>query len=69
MSTNDIESDHQSDNPNPDVSNVYRYLLTHKSNCNIDTWNVQTMYSTSETAQVFKDIGNGKLQTGHTKYK
>ena len=61
MSTNDIESDHQSNNHNPDVSNVNRYLLIPKSNCNIGTWNVQTMYSTSKTAQVIKEIGNYKL--------
>ena len=61
MSTNDIESDHQSNNHNPDASNVNRYLLNHKSNCNIGTWNVQTMYSTSKTAQVIKEIGQYKL--------
>ena len=55
MSTNDIESDHQSNNHNN------RYLLNPKSNCNIGTWNVQTMYSTSKTAQVIKEIGNYKL--------
>ena len=61
MSTNDRESDHQSDNPNPDVSNANRYLLNSKSNCNIGTWNVQIMYSTSKTAQVIKEMGNYKL--------
>ena len=61
ISPNDIERDHQSNNHNPDVSNVNRYLLNPKSNCNIGTWNVQTMYSTSKTAQVIKEMGNYKL--------
>ena len=61
MSTNDIESDHQSNNHNTDVSNVNRYLLNPKSNCNIGTWNVQTMYITSKTAPVIKEMGNYKL--------
>ena len=61
MSTNDIESDHQSNTQNPDVSNVNRYLLNPKSNCNIGTWNVHTMYSTSTIAQVIKKMGNYKL--------
>ena len=61
MSTNNIESDQQSNNHNPDVSNVNRYLLNPKSNCNIDTWNVQAMYSTSKTAQVITGMGNYKL--------
>ena len=56
-STDDIESDHQSKNHNPCVSNVNRYLLNPKSNCNIGTWNVQTMYSTSKTALVIKEMG------------
>ena len=60
MSTNDIASDHQSNNHNPDVSNVYRHLLNLETNCNIGTWNVQTMYSTSKTAQVIKEMGNYK---------
>ena len=29
--------------------------------CNIGTWNVQTMYRTSKTAQVIKEMGNYKL--------
>ena len=61
MSTNDIESDHQSNNHNPDASNVIRYLLNPKSNCNIGIWYVQTMHSTSKTAQVIKEMGNYKL--------
>ena len=61
MSTNDIESDHQSNNHKPDVSNVNTYLLNHNSNCYIETWNVQTMYITSKTAQVIKEMGNYKL--------
>ena len=54
MSTNDRASDHQNDNSNPDVSNVNRYLSNPKSNCNIGTWNVQTMYNTPNTAYVIK---------------
>ena len=61
MSPNNIESDHQSNNHNPDVSNINMYWLNPKSNCNIGTWNVQTMYSTSKIAQVIKEIGNYKL--------
>ena len=61
MSTNDREGNHQSDNPHPDVSIVNRYLLNYKSNCNIFTWNVQTMYSTSKTAQIIKEMENYKL--------
>ena len=63
MSINDREreSDHQSDNPSPDVSNVNRYLLNSKSNCNIGTWNVQTIYSTSKTTHVIKEMANYKL--------
>ena len=37
MSTNNRDNDHQNDNPNPDVSNVNRYLLNPKSNYNIGT--------------------------------
>ena len=61
MLTNVRENDHQSDSPSPDVSNVNRYLLNPKSNCNIGTWNVQTMYNTSKTAHVIKEMGNYKL--------
>ena len=61
MSKYDRENDYQSDNPNPDVRNVNRYLLNPKSNCNIGIWNVQTMYSTSKTAHVIKEMGNYKL--------
>ena len=61
MTTNDIESDHQSNNHNPDVSNVNRYLLNPKSNCNIGTWNVQAMYSTLKTTHVIKEMENYKL--------
>ena len=61
MSTIDRESDQQCDNPNPDVSNVNRYLLNPKSNCNIGTWNVQSMHSTSNSAQVIKEMGIYKL--------
>ena len=49
MSTNVIENDHRSANPNADlrnVNNVNSSLLNPKSNCNIGTWNVQTMYIT-----------------------
>ena len=51
-----IESDHQSNNHNPNVSNV-----NPKSNCNIGTWNVQTMYNISKTAQGIKEMENYKL--------
>ena len=61
MSINDIESDHQSNKHNPNVSNVNRYLLNPKSICNIGTWYVQTMYSTSKTAHVIKEMGKYKL--------
>ena len=61
MLANDIESDHQSNTHNPDVTTVNRYCLNPKSNCNISTWNVQTLYSTSKTAPVIKDMGNYKL--------
>ena len=57
----DRESDYQSDNPNTDVSNVNRYVLNTKSNCNRDTWNVQTICNTSYTVQVLKEMGNYKL--------
>ena len=64
MSTNVIASDHRSANPNADlmnVNNVNGSLLNPKSNRNIGTWNVQTMYSTSKTAQIVKKIGNYQL--------
>ena len=61
MSTNDRESDHQSYNPDSDISNVNRYLLNPKSNGNIGTWNVQTMYITSKTGQIIKEMGNYTL--------
>ena len=64
MSTNVIENDHRSANPNADlrnVNNVNSSLLNPKSNCNIGTWNVQTMYSTSKTAQIVKEMGNYQL--------
>ena len=64
MSTNVIASDHRNANPNADlrnVKNVNSSLLNPKSNCNIGTWNVQTMYSTSKTAQIVKEMGNYKL--------
>ena len=64
MSTNVIENDHRSTNPNADlrnVNNVNSSLLNPKSNCNIGTWNVQTMYSTSKTAQIVKEMGNYQL--------
>ena len=62
MSTNVIASDHRSANPNADLRNVYNVnssLLIY--NCNIGTWNVQTMYSTSKTAQIVKEMGNYQL--------
>ena len=37
------------------------YLLNPKSNCTIGTWNVQTMYSTSKTAQIVQEMGNYQL--------
>ena len=64
MSTNAIENDHRSANPNADlmnVNNVNSSLLNPKSNCNIGTWNVQTMYSTCKTAQIVKEMGNYQL--------
>ena len=64
MSTNVIENDHRSANPNADlrnVNNVNSSLLNPNSNCNIGTWNVQTMYSTSKTAQIVKEMGNYQL--------
>ena len=64
MSTNVMEHDHRSVNPNVDlrnVNNVNSSLLNPKSNCNIGTWNVQTMYSTSKTAQIVKEMGNYQL--------
>ena len=64
MSTHVIASDHRSANPNADirnVNNVNSSLLNPKSNCNIVTWNVQTMYSTSKTAQIVKEMGNYQL--------
>ena len=64
MSTNVIASDHRSGNPNADLRNVYNvnsYLLNPTSNCNIGTWNAQTMYSTSKTAQIVKGMGNYHL--------
>ena len=64
MSTNVIASDHRNANPNADlrnVKNVNSSLLNPKANCNIGTWNVQTMYSTSKTAQIVKEMGNYKL--------
>ena len=64
MSTNVIENDHRSANPNADirnVNNVNSSLLNPKSNCNIGTWNVQTIYSTSKTAQIVKEMGNYQL--------
>ena len=54
MSTNDIESDYQSNDHNPDVSNENKYLQNPKSTCNIGTWNVQTMYSTSNMHMLSK---------------
>ena len=57
MSTNVIASDHRSANPNADLRNVNSSLLNPISNCNIGTWNVQTMYSTSKTAQIVKEMG------------
>ena len=62
MSTNVIASDHRSANPNADLRNVNNqnsYLLNPKSN--IDTWNEQTMYSTSKTTQIVKKMGNHQL--------
>ena len=59
MSPNVIASDHRSANPNADprnVNNVNSFLLNPKSN-----WNVQTMYSTSKTAQIVKETGNYQL--------
>ena len=64
MSANVIASDHRSANPNADlrnVNNVNSSLFNPKSNCNIGTWNVQTMYSTSKTAQIVKEMGNYQL--------
>ena len=64
MSTNAIASDHRSANPNADirnVSNVNSSLLNPKSNCNIGTWNVQTMCSISKIAQIVKEMGNYQL--------
>ena len=61
MSTNVIASDHRSANPNADLRNVNSCLLNPKSNCNIGTWNVQTMYSTSKTAQIVMEMGNYQL--------
>ena len=61
MSTNDLESDHQSNNHNTDVSNGNRYVLNPKFNCNIGTWIVQSMYITSKTAHVIKEMGHYKL--------
>ena len=62
MSTNVIASDHRSANPNADLRNVNSFLLNPKlSNCNIGTWNVQTMYITSKTAQIVKEMKNYQL--------
>ena len=61
MSTSVIASNHRSANPNADIRNVNSSLLNPKSNCNIGTWNVQTMYSTSKTAQIVMEMGNYQL--------
>ena len=64
MPTNVIASDHRSANPYADlrnVNNVNSSLLNPKYNCNIGTWNSQTMYSTFKTAQIVKEMGNYQL--------
>ena len=64
MSTNVIASDHRSANPKSDlrnVNNVNSSLLNPKYNCNTGTWNVQTMYSISKTAQIVNEMGNYQL--------
>ena len=43
MSTNVIASNQRSGNPYADLRNVNSSLLNPKSNCNIGTWNVQTI--------------------------
>ena len=66
MSTNVMVSAHRSANPNADLRNVNyvnSFLLNPKSNYNIGTWNVHTMYGTSKTAQI---VLKKELLVGYT---
>ena len=58
ITTNDREIDHQRVNPDSNIRNVNRDVLNCKSNYNIGTWNVHTMYITSKTAHVIKEMKN-----------